>query len=331
VELLVVIAIIGILIALLLPAVQAAREAARRMQCTNNLKQIGLACQNYHDTYKCFPSAYIRGTRNSGAANNNECWGWQVLIMPFIEAGNMYERLQPDQYSLEATCAKANPNIPNPVPVLQTLIDSYVCPSDSNDGIAHQNRHFGGGNGTNAGGLGQWRPGLSTYVANRGVKDMPQNWPSDCYGTMFYDSEITMAKVSDGTSNTLLAGERDTLYCRSGTWIGIRNPNGHHGRGLWYNIAHARTMINSPTNVYNWGHNKGCGESYSSMHPGGVNMVFCDGSVHFIPETIDYVPNGVGDKKVWHNFTPGDPDYAWYGTFNKLARRNDGFPLGLEF
>ena len=85
IELLVVIAIIAILIALLLPAVQQAREAARRTQCKNNLKQIALACHNYHDIYQMFPPAIIRGGRMTSVSNNRESWGWHVAILPMIE------------------------------------------------------------------------------------------------------------------------------------------------------------------------------------------------------------------------------------------------------
>ncbi|GAB4128753.1 MAG: hypothetical protein Kow0040_03860 [Thermogutta sp.] len=96
VELLVVIAIIGILIALLLPAVQAAREAARRSQCTNNLKQIGLALHNFHDTYNRFPAAnfdplFAKPANSDNFPNNSHRWGWSVLLLPYIEQKPMYD------------------------------------------------------------------------------------------------------------------------------------------------------------------------------------------------------------------------------------------------
>jgi type II secretory pathway pseudopilin PulG len=90
VELLVVIAIIGILVALLLPAVQAAREAARRMSCTNNLKQIGISLHNYHDTYKTFPPA---SAHYGNGHNSEESWGWHVYILPFVEQQPLFDEL----------------------------------------------------------------------------------------------------------------------------------------------------------------------------------------------------------------------------------------------
>ncbi len=335
VELLVVIAIIGILIALLLPAVQAAREAARRAQCSNNLKQLALACHSYHDVHKQFPPGHLRGTATAAAANNREAWGWHVFLMPFIEQTALYDQLNPAQYSLEAVCAGLNSSVPDPVATMQTKISGFICPSDSNDDIGHADRHFGGGIGTAAGGLGNWRPGLTNYVGNRGVRDRPQSNGGDPHGIMVYDGKrVAFKDITDGTSNTIAMGERDSIKCRSGVWPGVRNPNGHGSRGLWYNIAHGRTGINSPTLVYGWGTDKGCGEGFSSMHPGGAQFGLCDGSVRFISETVssirDFDPNDP-TKWAWHDFTPGSPDYAWYTVWQRLIRRDDGFPISGDF
>ncbi len=332
VELLVVIAIIGILIALLLPAVQAAREAARRTQCVNNLKQLALGCHNYHDVHKTFPPGYIRGTGNDPAASaNHEKWGWHAFILPFVEQQPLHELLGVNQMELEHVCAGLNPNVPNPVATLQTWISCFVCPSDtervSPDNIADSDRHFGGGVGTAAGGLGNWRPGITNYIGNRGVRDGIQN-TNDCFGIFFYDSSVSIKSIRDGTTNTLMIGERDTMNCRSGTWIGVRNPNGEGSRGIWYNIGHTRTVLNAPVTVFAWDSNDGCGESFSSFHPGGANFALCDASVRFISENIEFVDSCVGGYCVWDNFSPGDPNYAWYYTYNKLSRRNDGFPVG---
>ena len=115
VELLVVIAIIGVLIALLLPAVQQAREAARRSQCSNNLKQIGLAMHNYHDTFGSFPSAWIQ-------VGSSRYHAWSALILPFMEQGNIHDKLSPDF---------GNSRSANTEDKAGAIIDTYRCPSST--------------------------------------------------------------------------------------------------------------------------------------------------------------------------------------------------------
>src|SRR5438067_9147484 len=124
IELLVVIAIIAVLVALLLPAVQQAREAARRTQCKNNLKQLGLAMQNYHDTMGKFPPGFVTAVPNDFNITG-DFWSWGVFIAPQIDLANIYNALQPGTNSL--TAALSNPNT---LAVLQTPLPSFRCPSD---------------------------------------------------------------------------------------------------------------------------------------------------------------------------------------------------------
>lgn len=325
VELLVVIAIIGILVALLLPAVQAAREAARRMQCTNNLKQLALAEHNYHDTHQSFSSGYIRGPW--GSSRKHECWGWHVLLMPFIEQGALHDQLAPQNYTLEHVIAGLNPAVPNPVATLQTRISGFICPSDSNeDELAHQDRHFKGGIGSNAAGLGEWRPGLTNYIGNRGTRNHPQA-TNDTHGVLFFDSNVRMGDISDGTSSTFMIGERDSLHCRAGAWPGVRNPQGGSGRGIWTSVAHSRSVLNAPDPPFGWGSNNGCGESFGSLHPSGANFAFCDGSIHFISENIEFNDGCRNGCCVWNKNVIGDPDCLWFSVYIRLGRRNDGLPV----
>ena len=346
IELLVVIAIIAILIALLLPAVQQAREAARRTQCKNNLKQMGLALHNYHDIYGMFPLAHYRttpegqyaghGVTSNGRQSlrdgqNVEAWGWQVSILPQIDQAPLYNLLDVPRFRLTDVLAGRNPRLQTRQQIenaLKTFISAYVCPSDQNDGIAHQNRHFGGGLGNNADpNLGQFRPGITTYMANRGTRDQPQ-WTNDCHGAFDATRGYRIRDFSDGTSNTFMVGERNTIACRSGTWIGVRNPDGGAQRGIWYNFGHTRTVQNAPTSVFTWSGNNGCGESFSSDHVGGVQWLFADGHVQFISDNIEFVDGGQNGVNVWDRFVPGDNRYNWYYLYNKLSRRNDGFPIG---
>src|SRR5438874_12660863 len=156
VELLVVIAIIGMLVALLLPAVQSARESARRMQCTNNLHNLGIALHNYHDSLGTFPNSHFYSPSPSGSdsvcpsATNCEEWGWGALILPYIEQQNLYNQLGVLQYSLHHVLAKKNTGLPNPKDMLQTKLSLFICPSDSNPTgeLMSSDRSFSGGIGT---------------------------------------------------------------------------------------------------------------------------------------------------------------------------------------
>ena len=208
VELLVVIAIIGILVALLLPAVQAAREAARRSQCSNNLKQLGLAFHNYHDTHKEVPARRLgngyRGTLGLG-----------TMLLPFMEQGPLYDDINPNLRGCQAPHptpyddpAKFGAGVPDSGRVagdaMQTKVAAFLCPSDSKkqDGIC---RFF-----THARVRGNSRPlALSNYVASESV--MPDQAP-DNIGT-------DLGQIKDGTSNTLLLAERDQDERVGATWV----------------------------------------------------------------------------------------------------------------
>src|SRR5438105_10243832 len=124
IELLVVIAIIGVLIGLLLPAVQKVREAANRSSCKNNMKQMALACHMYNDTNGNFPISYIPPPNPN--PNNLGWWAWSALVLPYIEQGNLYNQLNPTTTSLRASTASTSPLLP----ALQTEIKTYLCPSD---------------------------------------------------------------------------------------------------------------------------------------------------------------------------------------------------------
>src|SRR5688572_16681105 len=192
VELLVVIAIIGLLIALLLPAVQAARESARRTQCINNLKQIGVGLHNYIDVKKEFPAGSL------GDGVNAPVVGWSVLILPYMEQDSLFDQFPKttagDPALLPALTTAAIR------PILRTVITPYICPSDaSKNPIENENRVF-----TNA-------PGFFTSKLN-----YPGNG-GNTGGTGIFEGVLGAVKptkpsdVLDGLSNTMAAGERSTL------------------------------------------------------------------------------------------------------------------------
>ncbi len=324
IELLVVIAIIAVLIALLLPAVQQAREAARRSTCKNNLKQIGLALHNYEEIHKAFPPAFARP--DFATANLFESWGWAAMILPQLDQGPLHEVLGVSDYSLMAVLSGQNPQLTTAAQLLeamQTQIPIYMCPSDQNDnGISHNDRRFDGGTGTNAGPLGgTLRPSLSNYVGNRGNRNNHQEF-NDAQGLFIDNKSIKIADITDGTSNTIMVGERDTFNCRSGVWIGIREPRNNGMRASYGNVGTGRSRINQPDPPVTWsnnGTNGGCGAGFSSEHSGGAQFLFCDGSVQFVSENIDFHCGLCYDNK---------PAAAEMGTYQRLMHRRDGHPVG---
>lgn len=295
VELLVVIAIIGILVALLLPAVQAAREAARRMSCGNNLKQIGLAFHNYHDTYKTFPPSYME-------FGNEIRWGWGALILPFMEQQPLHDVLGVTTRSgmRPATC-----------PELQTHLPMYRCPSDPFTN--RLNTRYDNQNG----GLGP-----SSYVVSEGVAAYDTS-------TANYNYANNMNEILDGTANTMLVGERDhglpanVTHAHVGAvWAGRRSSTAAVGfRSVW-----KINLVDYTGNDY-WNGGGGCTRyALKSQHPGGVQIVFCDGSTHFLSETIDAATGGncggAAADPVRHFFPTNNR------VFQNLFNRRDGNPVG---
>lgn len=254
VELLVVIAIIGILVALLLPAVQAAREAARRSQCTNNLKQMGLALHNYHDTHKVFPPGYISSLG----------WNWGSYLLPFSEQQPLY-----DNMGVGDPTDWGNPDhLDNG----RTPLALYLCPSDSypqnvrND--RRRPRHASGGNNRKA-------LGYSSYVGIRGSNSA---WRENSNGVIYPNSAIRFRDIVDGTSNTVAISERRYKNHNGSIWCCTSNNHGN----IHYTLADTGTP-QGRDELINGSHTN----AISSQHPGGALFALCDGSTRFISETIN--------------------------------------------
>jgi prepilin-type N-terminal cleavage/methylation domain-containing protein/prepilin-type processing-associated H-X9-DG protein len=348
VELLVVIAIIGTLVALLLPAVQSARETARKMQCQNSLHNLAIAIHNYHDALNWYPSGSFydgNGVCSSGGTPvvpNCENWGWEVLIFPYVEQQNLYTQLQVDYHGLRNVLAGQAANLPDPRELLQLKLALFLCPSDSNpDGHFNSKRHFGGGIGTGIGGWGNFEGAVSNYFGNRGpeFRRFPLAGP-DTHGIFMESTSKRIADVTDGTSNTFMVGERDTQICHSGTWMGIRNPDGSGTQGFYNVLGNVHVRLNSPDPPVGWNDaTAGCYQGFSSLHPGGANFAMCDGSVKFIINNIEFKPF-VANAALhdYDDHIPKDPRYAApsgngqvYSVYSRLGRRNDGFAVGGEF
>ncbi len=314
VELLVVIAIIGILIALLLPAVQAAREAARRAQCSNNLKQIGLALHNYHDTYKTFPSGWFWT-----GATGEETYSWATLILPYLEQDAIHEQMKVNRaFFCHNLQTLTSAELANLKAAAETPLDVFMCPSDDGyqgAGLVHNGRDFRNGNNVTALGWGEWDPAVSNYP---GVAGHRRNDSAAQNSGVFYgNSSVKIAKIRDGTSNTFCVGERDTYDCRSATWVGVSNPGGNGQRGINQATGHSEAPINAPAPP--WNGNALCGDGFSSYHPGGAQFLLCDGSTRMVSETINHfwVGNGVNDHKNANN-----------GTYQRLCSVDDQLPIG---
>jgi prepilin-type N-terminal cleavage/methylation domain-containing protein/prepilin-type processing-associated H-X9-DG protein len=343
VELLVVIAIIGTLVALLLPAVQSARESARKMQCSNNLHNLAIAMHNYHDSLGSFPNSHFYTMKSmtqdpicDQGPVSCEQWGWGVLIMPYVEQNNLHAQLGVNDYHLREVLAGANPGLPNPIPMLQMKLALYLCPSDSNPTghLAAVERDFRDGQGTMKGGWGRWQPSISNYVVNRGTGVLAPSFqlgrpPMDTHGVFMEGASKRMQDITDGTSNTLMLGERDSQICRSGTWVGVRNAEGTGTRGIYVVAANVHVRLNSPDPPINWNDAaRGCHQGFSSLHPGGANFALCDGSVRYISNNIEFK----ADTGPLHDYDVHPPKaqiYApVYSVYSRLGRRNDGFPVG---
>jgi prepilin-type N-terminal cleavage/methylation domain-containing protein/prepilin-type processing-associated H-X9-DG protein len=279
VELLVVIAIIGILIALLLPAVQAAREAARRTQCTNNLKQLVLAMHGHHDSQKFFPPMYYWF---SSPVHTNGDWGAMVRLMPFYEQTALYEQLAPNDFQGD---------IPPLNTLTQTVIPTLICPSDPT------------GAAPNAFAKNYAK---SNYLINHQIASL---YTSN-NGTVM-ETRVNFASVTDGSSNTIMFGERDMWHnATGGAWIGRLN-------GKTDALAIGRADIPMNTKCPNPTSDPNCNRhTWSSMHPGGCNFGFADGAVKFLSERI---PSHLG-----FSTSCGAPPNKANFVYQNLYRRNDG-------
>jgi prepilin-type N-terminal cleavage/methylation domain-containing protein/prepilin-type processing-associated H-X9-DG protein len=306
IELLVVIAIIAVLIGLLLPAVQKVREAANRMQCTNNLKQIGVALHSYHDANGTFPPGYVDGNKNRSSTPDNDVgpgWGWAAFLLPYIEQGNLYNQINFSQ----------GIGIGSNTVISQTPLKIYQCPSDpiqQNFGVydstftnpiatvAHCN--YVGCNGWeecywNAGGAGDpaGSDGLGGSIGLAGD------------GLFLRNSHFRVADVTDGLSNTIFVGERSANHSPS-TWTGA--VTGGRCPAWMATQPFTTPYISPPGPAYDYAdfdealvlaHGNATHlpsddypifdpDTFYSMHAGqGANFLFGDGSVHFLTRSIN--------------------------------------------
>jgi prepilin-type N-terminal cleavage/methylation domain-containing protein/prepilin-type processing-associated H-X9-DG protein len=331
IELLVVMAIIGVLIALLLPAVQAAREAARRTQCVNNLKQLGLAIQGYIDTHGVMP---LGSFKMPPPAGGDPCEGGHeagvfIAMLPFVEQGTLFNAFNNSIHYETAPNSTVN----------GTGLSVLWCPSD---GLVSQadSKHFG------------WPVRFCSYMGSAGTWNSPpenrgptctlQNFQAllgQANGVIFYYSSVRLAGIADGTSNTFLFGEH--AYGKNPA---IELPDWN----WWFSGNYGDTMFTTmfPMNplgripdvpnqaLYGIDINPSI-QAASSYHPGGAHFAFCDGSVQFVKETIDCAPFdpttglpqgwSLGPTGLYSVNSPGR-----MGVYQALSTRNGGEVISAD-
>ena len=305
IELLVVIAIIAVLVALLLPAVQQAREAARRTQCKNNLKQIGLALHNYHDVFQCFPPSYLitpnattgpMGPASTASGDSGPGWTALMMMLPQIEASNIYNSFNINLPCWDTSNAK----------LATTVIPTYLCPSATNTSSTYAVKDASGNNVTFAGSPITAMFSVSNYVANAGqievwdgaaVVAAAMDLSSIANGPLYRNSRTQMRDVIDGLTNTVFFGEQ-TPYHTNSTWVGIvpdsaacpsshfptvscdgaaPQINVHSGPGGPHEIP---PVIHTPNS------NLGSVDEMYSQHDSGCNVLLGDGSVRYASKYI---------------------------------------------
>lgn len=284
IELLVVIAIIGVLIALLLPAVQAAREAARRAQCINNLKQIGVALNNYHDSNQCFPPGYSSYWKQDGSDfmraedDIGPGWAWGSMILPQLEQRALHDSIN---FSHTMTAS-----VNDTAQLLRCSV--YLCPSDSTNLTVPVRDQ------TNTQTL--YTVACANYVGMYGTGEIGFA-PGGGNGIFFRNSNIRFADILDGSSNTAAVGERSHNLSYV-TWTGravggflFKTSSIEGGTDTFSAVPEESfTMILGPVGIDDGprtpNHPRAHVEDYWSRHPGGVNFLFADGSVRFIKNGI---------------------------------------------
>lgn len=292
VELLVVIAVIGVLVALLLPAVQQAREAARRTRCRNNLKQIALALHSYHDQHGSFPPGWVRDVRRQTADAPTNCWGWSALLLPSLDQSPLYNQLDFSigfRGGLDAS--GANSTSGQSGPEARTL-EVYRCPSDTGpDHVISNDLQMNFGARSNY-------PGV-----NGGF--LLEAFGMDEQGGVFGEnSHVRFGAMVDGASQSFLVGERawfefdHTGVGPSALWAGTRSgtPGVQSANGASFAVGQCIVRMNTlpfggPA-PFGGGESDASWHGFGSRHLGGAHFALADGSVRFVNESIAYETYG---------------------------------------
>jgi prepilin-type N-terminal cleavage/methylation domain-containing protein/prepilin-type processing-associated H-X9-DG protein len=272
IELLVVMAIIAILLGLLLPVIQRARESAQRTLCANQLRQIGLACHGYHDVHGAFPPGYI-ACPNPDPLATDPGWGWAAFLLPHLEQDPLYQQLLfSDPIEQPANAARL------------TELRLFICPSDSGVPASFPITDATGAYITDA--------APTSYAACYGSGELDEV-PGPSEGIFYRNSHVRLTDIKDGTSTTLMIGDRAWSHAMA-PWAGAVNGGTVRGgpRNAWRYFPDAVYPAPNFTCVQANHINAtqdpdGSLDELFSEHAGGVNVVFADGAVHFLHQQIN--------------------------------------------
>lgn len=316
VELLVVIAIIGILIGMLLPAVQQVREAARRSSCANNVKQMCLGLLNHESAHNVFPAGYydrlLGGAAAVDANRQNADWCWATMTLPYLELNSVYDTLNVNASSLDQNLVGVQ-SVGGGVPISSYPVGSqdfvrattavlpvFQCPSGQDSCLITAFRQYSRNEGI----------AKTNYVACMGVAILEGALARDDGGAFIYREELGIGEMTDGLSNTIAIGERgsDESNWDRANWLGTTASygNGSQSKQVTGTTRYVLNPLPADRAAMVF--------SFGSQHSGGANFGLLDGSVHFISETIEFKFDR-NDRSLW-------------GTYQKLSHRSDGFVLG---
>ncbi len=305
IELLVVIAILGVLIGLLVPAVQKVREAAARMKCTNNLRQIGLALHNYHDSQGSFPPGYIDGNTDPNSTPDNDVgpgWGWAAVLLPYLEEGNVY-----NQIDFRQTVGTGSNTA-----ISQLPLAVFQCPSDPyqqafpvyDSSFTTPIATLAHGNYLGCNGWVECFNGAGGNPGSAGNDGLPGPAGAGGVGLFYRNSHTRIASVTDGLSNTIIVGERSGNHApatwtgavpggRCPAWMANQPPspysappgppydNADFGEALALAHGNATHLPSADFPIFD-------PDVFYSMHTGqGANFLFGDVSVHFLTGSIN--------------------------------------------